>query len=289
MAIRLSQARGYEVVSCDSRQVYRFMDIGTAKPSKQELCFVKHWMIDIVDPDQHVSCFQYAHEAEEIIRNRSGEGKILFICGGSGLYFKVLSEGIGPSVEPNLEFRTKYREKARLLGNQDIFEELRGLDPGTASLSSPANVQRNIRALEVYYGTGMPLSELKKKAQGPAGIDFYVMVLMPPRQDLYLRIDRRVDAMVENGLYEEFSALRKRGYDETSPGMQCLGYKELFAVEKGLVPFRRAVDSIKMNTRHYAKRQVTWLRHQIKGHKQVTLGNQQFEDIQKIIEGFLKD
>ncbi len=287
-AIRLSQALECEIVSCDSRQVYRYLDIGTAKPTPQEQQLVKHWMVDIAEPDQQVSCFRYARETEELIRRRWADGKNLFICGGSGLYFKALSEGIGPSVEPNMEFRTKYRDKARLSGYQSIFEELRGIDPLSASLSCPSNVQRNIRALEVYHATGVPLSELKKNARGPAEMDFFIIVLMPPRQELYLRIERRVDAMVKNGLFEEFKALRGRGYDETSPGMHCLGYKEFFAVEKGLVPFRSAVDSIKINTRHYAKRQVTWFKHQLNGPVLLASGNDSLADTEKTLKEFLR-
>jgi tRNA dimethylallyltransferase len=264
LAVRLSMELGFEIVSCDSRQIYRFMDIGTAKPDEEDQRVVKHWMIDVVSPDQTYSCHQFARGAEDIIRSRSKSGKILFICGGSGLYFKVLSEGIGPSVEPNAEFRARYREKVRLLGNESIFEELRGVDPLTASSSSPSNIQRNIRALEVYYCAGIPLSELKKNAKGPAGIEFIAMVTAPRREELYRKIDERVESMARNGLFDEFKALRRQGYDESSPGMRCLGYKELFAVEKGAVPYRGAIETIKLNTRHYAKRQITWFRHQIK-------------------------
>jgi tRNA dimethylallyltransferase len=276
MAIRLSQEFGSEIVSCDSRQVYRFMDIGTAKPTAEEQRLVKHWMIDIVTPDRSFSCFQFARSAEEIIRNRSASGKILFICGGSGLYFKILSEGIGPSVQPCDEFRKKYRDKARNEGNRSIYEELKRVDPATASLTVPSNVQRNIRALEVYYSTGVPLSELKTRATPPGGIEFFTMLAMHSRQALYERINNRVDGMVKNGLFEEFKALRKRGYDETSPGMQCLGYKEWFAVENGSMSFRDAVETIKMNTRRYAKRQITWFKHQTKVHA-LLMGKDSFE------------
>jgi tRNA dimethylallyltransferase len=264
LAIGMAQELGAEIISCDSRQVYRYMDIGTAKPTAGELRLVRHWMIDIVEPDRTFSSYQFAREAGEIIRRRTEAGKILFLCGGSGLYFKILCDGIGPSVEPDAEFRIRYAEKARLLGNQSIFEELMGVDPLTAARSSPSNVQRNIRALEIYYGAGIPLSELKTRARPPEDIDFFVMVTTPAREALYQWIDGRVDVMVKNGLFEEFRLLRGRGYDATSPGMQCLGYKELFAVERGLMPFRGAVDLIKKNTRHYAKRQITWFKHQVR-------------------------
>jgi tRNA dimethylallyltransferase len=286
LAIGLSRDLGMEIVSCDSRQVYRSMEIGTAKPTSEERSLIKHWMIDIVEPDRPFSCYQFAQEAEEIIRKRSNEGKILFICGGSGLYFKTLSEGIGPSGEPNTEFRMNYAEKARLLGKQSIFEELRRVDPLTAALSSPSNVQRNIRALEIYYGAGIPLSELKTKATPPEDIDFFVMVTTLPRQELYHRINRRVDVMVENGLFDEFKELCSKGYDEMSPGMQCLGYKELFPVRKGLMPFRSAVELIKRNTRHYAKRQITWFKHQTKAPVVLT-ENESFESVRKMLKAFL--
>jgi tRNA dimethylallyltransferase len=260
----MAQELGAEIISCDSRQVYRYMNIGTAKPTAEELRLVRHWMIDVVEPHQTFSCYRFAREAEEIIRQRSAAGKILFLCGGSGLYFKILCDGIGPSVEPNTEFRIRYAEKARLLGNQSIFEELMRVDPHTAAQSSPSNVQRNIRALEIYYGAGIPLSELKSEAKPPEDIDFFILMTAPQREALYQRINGRVDVMVKNGLFDEFMMLLGRGYDAASPGMRCVGYKELFAVQRGATTFHDAVELIKKNTRHYAKRQMTWFKHQVK-------------------------
>jgi tRNA dimethylallyltransferase len=265
LALQLSCELDMEIISCDSRQVYRGMDIGTAKPSAEQRRKVKHWMVDIVDPDQEYSCYRFSQDAANIISERAGAGRRVLICGGSGLYFKSLCNGLGPEVEASPEIREKYWEQARLHGNRSVFDELARVDPQTAGGSHASNVKRNIRALEVYYATGLPLSELKKQARPPVNIEFTVLVCALPRQLLYHRINQRVDAMVKSGLMEEFLCLREKGYDGSSPGMQCVGYRELLAVENNARDFPGAIDKIKQNTRNYAKRQITWLRHQVQG------------------------
>ena len=286
LALHLSSDLGLEIVSCDSRQIYRYMNIGTAKPTDGQQRLAIAWMIDIADPDREFSCCHYAQLAERIIRERSGVGKRLLVVGGSGLYFNCLSKGIGPTVAPRKEFRDAYLEKARVKGNRSIYDELAGVDPGAASATHPSNVQRNIRALEVFYNSGMTLSELKKRARPPEGMDFFVMECALPRAVLYRRIDDRVDAMAREGLLEEFYSLRKKGYDASSPGMRCVGYKELFAIEKNPAALPDALNRIKMNTRHYAKRQMTWFRHQIKA-RAISMEALDYGRVKKNIEEYL--
>jgi tRNA dimethylallyltransferase len=286
LAMRLCKDLEMELLSCDSRQIYRSMDIGTAKPTAEQRKTVAHWMIDIVDPNQGYSCFQFAEDALAIIRERADAGKRLLICGGSGLYFNSLRKGLGPMVAPDTAFREKYYAKARLEGNQSIFDELTRVDPVTASISHPSNVQRNIRALEVYYHGEGALSALKESARPPQGVDFFVMTCSQPRDVLYRRINDRVDLMVKSGLIDEFYSLRAKGYDRRSPGMQCVGYKELFEVEDGTKSLLGAIDAIKMNSRHYAKRRITWIRHQVEG-REISLNGLDYEYIKNMVEEYL--
>jgi tRNA dimethylallyltransferase len=287
LAIALALELGLEILSCDSRQIYRHMDIGTAKPTPEEQRLVKHWMIDVINPEQRFSCFQFARDSQEIITDRFNSGTSMLICGGSGLYFKGLSEGIGPTAAANEDFRKIYFEKAQKPGgDQEIYNELKKIDPLTAKVSCPTNIQRNIRALEVYVTTGVTQSEQKKKAHPPGNLEFLILVATLPRTELYRRIDNRVDTMIKNGLFDEFKTLRNKGYDEEAPGLHCLGYKELFSVENGSMPLSFAANIIKTKTRNYAKRQITWFKHQSKG---IEFPNNKdgFSMIKKNIENFL--
>ena len=286
MALRLCERLGLELISCDSRQIYRFMDIGTAKPTPAQRQAVKHWMIDIVEPDQIFSCFQFADTALSLIREGAKTGRRFLICGGSGLYFNGLSKGIGPLVAPDMEFREIYREKLRMHGAKAIFDELTRVDPITAASSHPSNVQRNIRALEVYYLSAVPLSAQKQNARRPDGLDFFVVICTLPRALLYARINERVDLMIQSGLVEEFRMLLKKGFRETAPGMRCVGYRELFALENAGATLRQCADAIKMNTRHFAKRQITWLRHQIAG-REFSMESPDFGAVQHMVESFM--
>jgi tRNA dimethylallyltransferase len=285
LAITVALHFGMDIISCDSRQIYRDMNIGTAKPSQSQMDSVRHWMIDIINPDKSYSCFQFGVEAEKIIRELDKNGRKAIICGGTGLYFNSLSKGIGPTVPSSMEFRETCIEKINKNGKGYLYEELMKIDPVTAKSSHPSNIQRNIRALEVYHNTGIPLSELKDLSKPPCGIRFYVMTACLDRDELYARINRRVDIMVDAGLLDEFRSLVDMGYDWNSPGMQCVGYRELFDVETGRTSMKDAVEEIKRNTRHYAKRQLTWFRHQVESTGIDMHGNAS-EKVKKNIEIF---
>jgi tRNA dimethylallyltransferase len=262
--LRAAEAFGYEVVSCDSRQVYRRMDIGTAKPSPLERERVKHWMIDILEPDEPYSAFAFAAGALKIIREARGSGKKILICGGTGLYYYVMLEGADRLDEADSELRRKLQEEAGEHGAALMHERLAAVDPEAASKIHPNNLQRILRALDIFYRKGVPLSVLQKEGRQPEDIDFRAVAISRPRDVLYDRINRRVDAMMGAGLWEEFESLRAMGYGERAPGMVCVGYRELFGVERGEVGIDRAVELIKQNTRHYAKRQMTWFRNKTK-------------------------
>jgi tRNA dimethylallyltransferase len=285
-ALRLAQDLGMEILSCDSRQIYCTMNIGTAKPTPGELKTIRHWMIDVASPDETYSCFQFAEASLKIIRERHAAGVPVLVCGGTGLYFKALSEGLGPTIPADPGYRALLMQKVDACGNNSIYEDLMRVDSVTAAGSHPSNVQRNIRALEVYHKTGLTLTELKKQAQPPADIQFFVAIGTLPRAVLYDRINQRVDSMAASGLWEEFCILRKAGYTSKSPGLQCVGYKELFDVENNSVTLEQAVDTIKQNSRHYAKRQMTWFRHQVSGNS-IELSDENYDSIRTMLADFL--
>ncbi len=287
ISLHLASELDFEILSCDSRQIYRYLDIGTAKPSRVELETVHHWMIDIVDPSDSYSAYRFAQDDRAILRNDPGEAKTKLICGGTGMYFNTLCEGIGPQVASNSTFRKVYQEKAANKGKESIFRELRECDPETASRLHPNDVQRVIRALQVYHETGQPLSVFYKKNARPEDITYLIIILSLPRKTLYDRINKRVDAMVSQGLWEEFRSLQKRGYTESDPGLHCVGYKELFKVLSGEWSLSQAVEKIKQNSRNYAKRQMTWFSNKTDGIRIDLSGPDAYAEIREKIRFFL--
>jgi tRNA dimethylallyltransferase len=262
LALRLADDLGLDIISCDSRQIYRGMDIGTAKPTRDEMARVKHWLVDIADPSQWYSAYEFAHDAARIIETLASDGRRALICGGTGFYFRGLSEGLGMRLASDWSLREAYEKRVREEGARTILEELRDVDAETAQRLHPNDTRRIIRALEVYHTTGVPQSELKKHSCPPGDFEFCVTVVTLPRPVLYGRIEARVERMVAEGLWKEFRGLREAGYDERSPGLQCVGYRELFEVERGTMTLQEACVRMKQNTRRYAKRQMTWFRHQ---------------------------
>jgi tRNA dimethylallyltransferase len=260
LVLELAQKFGYEVISCDSRQIYRFMDVGTAKPSLEQRSGVKHHLIDILEPTQAYSAFAFAQDALSIIRESARLGKKVLICGGTGLYFYILSGGADALDEADLEYRALLQKQAGESGAPALHEKLREVDPQTASRIHPNDLQRLLRALDIFHRSGHSISALQKKKNPPQDIDFRTVVINRSREILYERINRRVDTMIEQGLWEEFRSLRDRKYSEASPGMVCVGYRELFDVERGISGLREAAALIKQNSRRYAKRQMTWFR-----------------------------
>jgi tRNA dimethylallyltransferase len=265
VAVRLASELGLDIVSCDSRQVYRGMDIGTAKPTAEQRTAARHWLIDVVDPSLYFSAYEFSTRATEAIGCIVARGGAALVCGGTGLYYRSLSEGLGAQPPADHALREKLAERVAKQGGESILEALRAVDPVTAGRLNARDTQRVIRALEVFYLTGVPISELQKRIRRTNDFAFHVIVAQRPRRELYERIDARVDAMLADGLEDEFRSLRRSGYTEDSPGMLCVGYRELFAVERGAMSLADAGEVIKRNTRRYAKRQMTWFRHQTDG------------------------
>jgi tRNA dimethylallyltransferase len=264
-ALELAQKNGWEILSCDSRQIYREMNIGTAKPHLHELKSVKHWLIDIKNPDELYSAVEFAHDALEIIRMRASQGVTTLICGGTGLYFKVLSEGISPGIETDPAIKAELMHRGIEQGSETLFAELSRVDPDASKKIHVHDLQRLVRALAVYYQTGVPFSKSQTRGTPPEGIIFRTIKLTADRSMLYDRIDKRVHMMIEDGLVDECRHLLDRGYKPDSPGLQCVGYRELIPCIDSTVGLITAIANIQQNTRRYAKRQCTWFAHQTSG------------------------
>jgi len=257
LAIRLAQAFNGEIVSADSRQVYRFMDIGTAKPGPDEMSLTPHHLINIIDPDEDFSLAQYQKLAHQAINNIQKHGKLAILAGGSGQYVWSLLEGWGvPGVPPDPELRQRLAEKAAGEGKDRLYQELREVDPTAAQGIDPSNVRRVIRALEVYKSTNTPISRLRCKQTPP----FKAMIigLTTDRIELYRRIDSRVDEMIEQGLVAEVGRLLDTGYGLKLPAMSSIGYRQIGAFLNGELPLAAAIQQIKFETHRFVRHQYTW-------------------------------
>jgi tRNA dimethylallyltransferase len=264
-ALKIARELGLEIVSCDSRQIYRGMDIGTAKPPADVRREIRHWLVDSADPGQIYSGFQFAADSLDIIRKRHQSGQRVLVCGGTGFYFRCLSMGLSPRVAPDPEFRAKAGDRIRRLGAQAVHAELMQIDPESGRRIHPNDTGRLVRAIEIFEMSRVPPSALRVNPGPPEDVEFCLFLLLRPREEIYRRIGERANAMMRDGLWDEFTGLRRQGWSEESPGMLCVGYRELFAVERNECSLEDALENIKQNTRRFAKRQMTWLRTQVKG------------------------
>jgi tRNA dimethylallyltransferase len=227
LAIQLALVLGSEIVSADSRQVYRYMDIGTAKPNREDRAKVPHHLIDIITPNEDFTLATYQELAFEAIADIQRRGKLALLVGGSGLYVRAVTGGLSiPKVAPDPELRRKLEERAAQEGYQVLYSELQKADPAAAEKIDPRNVRRVIRALEVCMTAGVPFSQLK---QSSPEVPVLTIGLTTERADLYKRIDSRVDDMIERGLVDEVKWLLDRGYSPELPAMSGLGYKQIVA------------------------------------------------------------
>jgi len=242
-------------------QVYRFMDIGTAKPRMEERKKIPHHLIDVVNPDEDYTAARFRMDAHMKIEEIHASGKNPFVAGGSGLYIKALIKGIfeGPGADKKL--REKLLKEAGEKGAQSLYRRLQEIDPVSAGAIHPNNLRRVVRALEVYYLSKRPISEFQREhAFTEAPYDTLVIGLNLDREKLYGKIDERVERMMERGLVEETKKLIDMGYSTELKPLGGLGYKEVSAYLRGDTGLKEAVRLIKRNTRHYARRQLTWFR-----------------------------
>jgi len=255
--IEVCEEIGAEIISMDSRQIYRYMDIGTAKPTSEQRRRVPHHMIDILDPDEYYNAFLYRKDSLKAVEAILKRGKIPVYVGGTGLYADALVRGIFEGVPADENIRKELRELERREPGilRKMLEEF---DPEAATRIHPNDLKRTIRALEVYMKTGRRISELQKETKGDDR--FFIIVLTRERYDLYDRINRRVDRMVEMGLVDEVKRLLSMGYSKDLNSMKTIGYKEVIEYLEGKYDFEKMVHLIKRNTRHFARRQIIWFK-----------------------------
>ena len=262
LSIALAKELGGEVVSCDSMQIYKYMDIGTAKPTMEEMGDIPHHMISIAEPTEDFSVSRYCDMAAPIVDDIISRGKTAIIAGGTGLYMDSLIRGNTFAPFPSTGVRESLEAKADAQGIETLMEQLRSVDPDTAARLHLSDRKRIIRALEVYLETGetMTSHNLRTQAIAPRYQPVWFGLEDENRQDLYNRIDRRVEIMLEQGLIREIRELLDRGIPKKCTAMQAIGYKEFLAALDGHCTIEEAAAQVQQSSRHYAKRQLTWFR-----------------------------
>lgn len=259
LAVELAKELGGEVVSCDSMQIYRGMTVATAAPTEEEQQGVPHHLIGIIDPDESFSVVEYIRRAKETIADIAARGKLPVLCGGTGMYYSSLTDGIEFSDAAELpDLREELRQRAEKEGGQVLLDELAQFDPETAARLAPADHKRIIRAIEVYRATGVTMAQhiADSRSRPPEYDTTAIYLCYQDRQRLYDRIDRRVDIMLESGLEDEARRFYARYGGGTA--VQAIGYKELKPYFDGECSLDEAADNLKRATRRYAKRQISW-------------------------------
>jgi tRNA dimethylallyltransferase len=262
IAERLALALGTEIVVADSRQIYKGMDIGTDKPSAAARARVPRHLIDLVPPDASFSAGKYKQLAEEKIAALSGQGKIIFIEGGTGLYIKTLLYGLWEGPPADWDLRRRLLQEENEKGEGTLHRRLAEVDPAAAERIHPRDLPKLIRALEVYHQVGRPISEVHAEhrfAEPPKG-EYFLVGLRREREDLYRRIEQRVELQIARGLIEETACLLSAGFSSELPSMRGLGYKQMTRYLRGEQTREEAIATLKRDTRRYAKRQMTWFR-----------------------------
>ncbi len=258
VGVKLAQKLNGEIISADSRQVYKYLDIGTAKPTKEERAIVKHHLIDFLEPNEDYNVSLFEQDSLQIITDLFKTNKIPVIVGGSGLYIKAVTEGIFEGAETDEKLRELLKKRMNELGADALLNELKIIDPESALKMLPSNHKRIIRALEVFYLTGNTISNLQKEYKRNDEIKFIQFMLNYKRDMLYNRIEKRVDKMIESGLVDEVKKVLSLGFDRSLNALNTVGYKEIFDYLDGNINIEKAIELIKRNTRRYAKRQFTW-------------------------------
>ncbi len=288
LAAELARRIDGEVISADSMQVYKYMDIGSAKVTLEEMLGVPHHMIDVCEPTEEMDVARYAGMANAAIRDIASRGHVPVLCGGTGFYIQAVTRGIDfTETEPDTAFREEMAAYAAEHGAESLHEKLKAVDPAAAAEIHPNNIKRVIRALEYFRETGERISdhnEAERLKESPYNLVF--VFLDDERAALYERIDRRVDFMMEEGLADEVAYLRAMGLDRTYVSMQGIGYKEILAYMDGEYSLDEAVRIIKRESRHYAKRQETWFKRDRDAIRLMRsdYGGDTFRILQKVLE-----
>lgn len=281
LAIELANKFDGEIISCDSIAIYKGLDIGSAKPTKEEQAQAKHYMIDVVEPDKEFSVAEYCEMASKIIDDIASRGRVPIVVGGTGLYMKCLlfDMALGNG-EKSDETREKYKLFLKEKGKEELYKYLEKIDPQSAKEIHPNDTKKVIRAIEIFETTGKPKSEYKSEPE--CNYDYYLIYLNTDRKVLYERIDKRVDKMFELGLENEVKNLNLKPENQS---MQAIGYKEFFDYFDGKIDHNQLVELIKQNSRHYAKRQLTWFKKMPNVHEYDYCDKQNiFEEINKFLK-----
>lgn len=259
-AIELAKQINGEIVSADSMQIYEEMNIGTAKVTNEEMSGIKHYMINVAKPDEVFNVVMYKEMAEKAIEEILKKGKVPIVVGGTGLYINTLVNGIEFSQTAEDEnCRRELEKRAESEGTEKLYEELKSIDPEAAEIIDKNNVRRVIRALEIYKVTGKTKTELDRESIKETKFNFLLYGIQTDRQELYERINKRIDIMLEQGLIKEVKELSDK-YVLSKTALQGLGYKEVLEFINGNCTYNEMVEKLKMETRRYAKRQITWFK-----------------------------
>ncbi|MEK7354651.1 MAG: tRNA (adenosine(37)-N6)-dimethylallyltransferase MiaA [Chloroflexota bacterium] len=287
LALRLAQQFNGEIVSADSRQVYRLMDIGTAKPGGDEMSIIPHYLIDIINPDEDFSLAQYQQLAYQSIADIQQRHKLPLLVGGTGQYLWAVVEGWKiPEVAPDLEFRQRLEGRAAQGETDQLYQELAQIDPDAAQRIDRRNVRRVIRALEVARNSEVSSTQPQLKISPP--FNTLIIGLTTERKELYRRIDQRVDRMIEQGLVDEVKRLVEMGYDMALPSMSGIGYKQLGQYLGGELTLEAAVQQIKTETHRLVRRQYNWFRLKDERIKWFDIGDAKAEaEIMALVAGFI--
>jgi tRNA dimethylallyltransferase len=260
LALQLARKLDAEIVNADSQQVYRYFDIGTAKPRADELAQVRHHLLSIVDPGEPFSAAQFQKLADAAIEDIRSRSKRVLVVGGTGLYVRILLHGVISAPAANPALRRELEAEAAEHGREALHRRLAHVDPVSAAAVQPTDLVRIIRALEIYQGTGVPVSEQRQRHRFlEARYRFALYVLCPPRAELYRAIDERAKAMFAGGLLDEVRSLVEKGFRSAAP-MGSVNYVQALAVVEGRMGLKEAIASASQRARHYAKRQLTWFR-----------------------------
>ncbi|MFP4198229.1 MAG: tRNA (adenosine(37)-N6)-dimethylallyltransferase MiaA [Halanaerobium sp.] len=286
LSLELAQKIEAEIISADSMQIYQEMDIGTAKATKEERKEIKHHLIDFLSPETDYSVSKFQDDCDRVIAEIKAKGKIPMLVGGTHLYLRAVLEGFMlPDIEPDYQLREDLENLAEAEGSARVHQILAEKDPQTAEKLHPNDLRRVIRAVEIYEQTGKTKSFYKRKQKDrPPRYSAYKFALIRSRESLYQRINKRVDLMIEEGLLKEVKTLIKNHQNLSDTARQALGYKELISHLKGEISLDQAVYEIKKRSRHFAKRQLTWLRKE----ENLIVFNIEEENKDKILEIMLK-
>jgi tRNA dimethylallyltransferase len=261
LAIALAERLGAEIISADSMQVYRGMEIGTAAPTPEEQARVRHHFVSCLEPDAVFSAGAFERMARPLVESWNAEGRVAVVAGGSGLYVRALVDGLFPGPARDEAIREDLHAEASERGVPALYARLRDADPGYAEVINPGDLRRIVRGLEVYRIMGRPLSELHEEHQAEREpLEALQVALHWPRETLYARMDARCERMLEAGFVDEVARLREAGYEKQLRRIRTLGYREFLDYLDGALSSEEALDRMKRNTRRFAKRQLTWFR-----------------------------